>query len=168
MKAIIFLAAVGAILVGCRNGAEVINDTSPVVSVSDVSVSGTYAAKVTSPNGDVTVIFAEFSYGKLEVSSYKFPLGLMTTASFAKWTSDDFVFGNLHTTTLTDATCWDGITSPTPQEFLLTELDGDKIRIRSSGATTLFTMEKVESVDQALSDLGMDTAIETTNCSATF
>lgn len=165
MKLIITLAAVSLILVACGKSGS---DDSGTASA--LSVSGSYAVKATRANGDIVMIFTEFSAGQYSASDYKFIGGDMSKATFVKWTSSDIVSGNIHTTTITHATCstLNGITPPNTESFPVTPLANNQILLHSNGANADVLMDKIDSVEQWLADKGTYMSTEVTDCTVAF
>lgn len=165
MKTIMILAVVGSALLGCGKSGGSDGD-----SVSAQSVSGSYAVKTTRTNGDIVIIFATISNGQFEISDYKFTSGNMANATYVKWISTDVVSGNVHNVSLTHATCptLNGITGPITQAFPITPLNNNKILLHSNGANADIMMDKIDSIPQALANMGTYLATEVTDCTATF
>lgn len=166
MRLLITLTAASLICVGCAKSGE----NADGGSVQAKGVTGVYAVKATRPNGDIIIMFSKFSGGQYEAFHYKFTAGNMAKSSYVKLTASDVVSGNIHNVITTYATCsiLNGITTPSSDAFPVTPLGNNQILVHSNLGKLDILMDKIDSMEQSLADLGTYLAVEVTDCAAAF
>jgi hypothetical protein len=156
VQAIILLTAACAFLAGCGHGSS-----SSSSDAAATQALGVYAAQVAMADGSTRLLFVSISPGYYEARIYFVAPNNPTRAAWQKYSGADVVARNIHTVSLSYATC---AGMPASDSFPITAIDSSTINVHSNLANIDMKLEHVTNIQSALISAGIISVQEDLNC----